>query len=260
MATPSLILVERDPRGVLTLALNRPEKRNALSARLLEELNGKLAEARHDPELKLLVITGEGEAFCAGGDLREFLEGDASSHWQQTERVKELFLNLFLFPLPTLALVNGLCLAGGLGIALTCDLILASEEAEFGAPEILVNLWPFMLSLFMFRNLPEKLALELIYTGRRLKASRAFELGLINSVVPPSQLAREYEARIAPILERSPKLLREGKGSLIRHFRLPYLAPLLGLRQDFFTLLEHPRTREGLRNFFQRNRSENRKE
>jgi enoyl-CoA hydratase/carnithine racemase len=248
----SLVLKEYDHKGRITLTLHRPEKRNALSAPLLEELLRALKECAQDPSLKLLVITGAGDHFCAGGDLREFLEGDPQALSAQTERVRELFSSLLLFPLPTLARVKGYCLAGGFGIALACDMIVASEEAEFGAPEVLVSLWPSMLSLLLFRHLPEKIALELIYTGRRISAQTLSQLGVLNRLVSREELEGAVEDLARPILSLPSSLLRKGKKAFLREFRMKLLPSLFTLRQDFLELLMEPETREGLRQFFTR--------
>lgn len=252
MRTYSFIAREHDPRGVLTLTLNRPEKRNALNAELLEELLQALGEAENNPDLKLLVITGRGEVFCAGGDLREFLDPDPYRLGAQTERVRDLFLRLFLFPLPTLARVNGLCLAGGLGIALACDLIVASDDSEFGAPEIHVELFPFMLSVFMLRNFPEKLAFELVYTGRRLSAQDAHSIGVVNRIVPRAHLDECTATLTESILKHSPELLRAGKSAFVRQYRLGAASSLFGLREDFYNLLLRSETQQGLHQFFSR--------
>lgn len=254
------ILKERDPKGRVTLTLHRPDKRNALSAPLLEELLKALKEVAVDPSIKLVVITGAGDHFCAGGDLREFLEGDPRSLFDQTERVRELFTHLLLCPIPTLARVQGYCLAGGFGIALACDMIVASEEAEFGAPEVQVSLWPYMLSLLLFRHIPEKIALELIYTGRRIPARNLFQLGVLNRLVAREELDSAVEDLTGSILNLPSSLLQEGKRAIIREFRIKLLPPLFSLREDFLKLLQKPETREGLNRFFTRSRSPSGKE
>ncbi|TMK68902.1 MAG: enoyl-CoA hydratase/isomerase family protein, partial [Actinobacteria bacterium] len=172
--------------GVATMKLNRPEQRNALSAQLLAELVDAIRTARVDEGVHAVVLTGAGDkVFCAGADLSGFA-ADASlidKHF-----ASDLFIELFWLMAelgkPTLCAANGHVLAGGIGLALSCDLVIAKQGATFGTPEINVGAFPFMIMAIIYSNVPRKKVNEMLLLGERLSAEEAVEWGLINKVVP----------------------------------------------------------------------------
>jgi len=201
--------------GVATLTINRPERHNALSWGVISGLRDRLVVARDDPDVRCVVISGAGErAFCAGADLSGMAPdaGYAEVHQGRGELAR-LFLDLDALGKPTIARVRGYCLAGGFGLALACDLVIASDDALFGTPEIDRGLWPFMITVPLCRSIPPKKALELMMTGRRIDATEADRLGLLTRVVPADQLDDAVAALAATLAAKSPSVMRLGRDS-----------------------------------------------
>lgn len=200
---------------VATLTINRPERRNAISWEVMQTLRQRLAEARLDPEVRAVVLTGAGEkAFCAGADLTG-MQGDsghAAMHDARGE-MASLFDDLWQLGKPTVAKVRGYCLAGGFGLALSCDLVVAADDATFGTPEINVGLWPYMITVPLCRSMPPKRALELMMTGRRVGAEEADRMGFLSRMVPVSELDGAVEELTATLAAASPSVMRLGRTS-----------------------------------------------
>jgi enoyl-CoA hydratase/carnithine racemase len=201
--------------GVATFTINRPERRNALSWEVMQGLRDGLADARRDPGVRAVVLTGAGErAFCAGADLTGMVgdEGYAALHDSRGE-LAGLFEDLWRLGKPTIAKVRGYCLAGGFGLALSCDLVVASEDAVFGTPEINVGLWPYMITVPLCRSMPPKRALELMMTGRRVDAAEGDRMGFLTRVVPTDELDDAVDQLAATVAGASPSVMRLGRGS-----------------------------------------------
>lgn len=174
--------------GILTLTLNRPEKRNALSAELIAALARAVRDAELDAAVRVVLVRGSGRDFCAGADLAELLaSADRSPEENEAEarRLGELFLALRALPKPVIGAVQGSVLAGGAGLATACDLVLAHAGARFGYPEIQRGFVPAMVLTLLRRTVGEKLAFDLVATGRLLSADEACAAGLASRVLPP---------------------------------------------------------------------------
>jgi enoyl-CoA hydratase/carnithine racemase len=209
---------------VARITIDRPERRNAMSFQVMAELGEALARAKADEAVRVVVLTGAGEsAFCAGADLggigspaaEDPGEGVAAVH-EARGRVAGLFRALWALGKPTIARVRGYCLAGGFGLALACDFVVASEDAIFGTPEIDVGLWPYMITVPLLRSMPPKKVLELMLTGRRLGADEAERIGFVNRVVPPGQLDAAVDELAATLASKSPVVVRWGRDSFYR--------------------------------------------
>jgi methylglutaconyl-CoA hydratase len=187
---------------VATLTLNRPDKRNAISYELIEELHHALHEVQKSPA-NILILTGSGQAFCSGMDLenlREITRHTEEENLADSGRMAHMFRALYDFPKVTIAAVNGAALAGGCGLATLCDFTLASSNAKFGYTEVRIGFVPAIVSAFLIRQIGEKHARDLLLTGRIIDAGEAFRLGLVNEVVPPENLitrARELADTLA---------------------------------------------------------------
>jgi methylglutaconyl-CoA hydratase len=184
----------RRDAGVLTLTLNRPEKRNALTSAVIEALHQALESADLDPEVRVVVITGAGQDFCAGADLEELLaSADAAPEANEAAalRLGGLFGRLRQLPKPVVAVVRGRALAGGAGLMTACDIVLAGAGAQVGYPEIQRGFVPAMVMTMLRRVVGEKVALDLVLTGRLLGAEEALARGLISRVAPDDALDRE---------------------------------------------------------------------
>jgi methylglutaconyl-CoA hydratase len=183
--------------GVLTLTLDRPDKRNALSAALVEAMHAALERADLDAEVRVVVLRGAGKDFCAGADLEELLaSADATLAENEATalRLGSLFGRIRALPKPVLAVVHGRALAGGAGLVTACDLALAGAGAQLGYPEIQRGFVPAMVMALLRRATGEKAALDLVLTGRLLGAEEARAGGLVSRVVPDAELDREAEA------------------------------------------------------------------
>ncbi len=204
--------------GVATLTLNRPEQRNALSGQLLAELVDAAKRARDDDEVRAVVLTGAGDkVFCAGADLGGFA---ADAPLVQKHYASDLFIEFFrLMPRlgkPSLCAANGHVLAGGMGLALSCDLVIAKEGATFGTPEINVGAFPYMIMSIIYRNVPRKKVNEMILLGERLSGEEAVEYGLANRVVPADEFDAAVSEWATKLASKSPVLMRLGHDAMYR--------------------------------------------
>jgi enoyl-CoA hydratase/carnithine racemase len=207
------LLLYEVAEGVARIVLNRPDRRNALSWALVGELRQVFREAKADPEVRVCVVTGAGDrAFCAGADLGEMTGGASylELHAARGE-LAGLFRDLYELGKPTIARVRGYALAGGFGLALACDLVVAADDAVFGVPEVDVGLWPHMVTVPLVRSMPPKVALELMLTGRRVDAAEAGRVGFASRVVRVDQLDGAVDELAGTLAAKSPAALRLGR-------------------------------------------------
>jgi len=173
--------------GIVTLTLNRPDKRNALNQAMVKSLKAFLARAADDPAATVVVITGRGKDFCAGVDLAELEQMVTLGQEENLEdalSLGELFIQIRRHPLPVIALVKGRALAGGCGLATACDIVIARDDAEFGYPEIHLGFVPAMVMAILRRKVPEVQAFELVTKGDRISAQEAKDIGIVTRVFP----------------------------------------------------------------------------
>jgi len=204
--------------GVLVLTMNRPEHRNALNRDLFRELGHAFVGAETDPEVRAIVLTGAGDkAFCAGADLGSggIADGAASAH-DGRGLLADLFRDMWQLGKPVIARVRGYALAGGFGLACACDLIVASDDAVFGTPEINVGLWPYMITVPLLRSMPPKTALDLMMTGRRVAADEGARMGFVQRVVPAGDLDATVDALATELAAKSPIIMRWGRDAFYR--------------------------------------------
>jgi len=199
--------------GVARVTINRPERRNALSWALVTELRRAFATAKADPEVRVCVLTGAGDkAFCAGADLSEMAAGASFLDLHDARgELAGLLRDLYELGKPTIARVRGYALAGGFGLALTCDLVVAADDAVFGVPEVDVGLWPHLVTVPLIRSMPPKVALELMMTGRRVDAAEATRIGFVTRVVPVADLDDTVGELAGMLAAKSPAALRLGR-------------------------------------------------
>ena len=205
-APPAELLRTTRAGAVLTLALNRPDKRNALSSHLIGRLAVALDAADLDAEIRAVVLRGEGPDFCAGADLSELRASagrDTGENEADAMRLGELFLRLRRLPKPVVAAVHGNALAGGCGLATACDLVVATETARFGYPEIQRGFVPAMVLAMLRRLVGEGVAFDLVATGRVLSAQDAAHLGLVARLAPDGELDRALQSVVEPLASGS---------------------------------------------------------
>ncbi|MEA2614311.1 MAG: hypothetical protein QOE72_94 [Chloroflexota bacterium] len=242
--------------GVATVTLNRPERRNALSTTLLRELLTALGAARDDPEVRVVILTGAGDrAFCAGADLGGLAAGAGPIELHEERRhFVEVFTLITRMGKPVIGCINGHALAGGFGLALSCDLLVAADTATFGTPEINVGLWPMMVMAIIGRNLPPKRAMELYMTGERIDAQTALSWGLVNRVVPLAEVRRVAWELARGLTEKSPLLMRLGRDAFFAIADLDFESALTVLHSQLTVLTLSEDAAEGTRAFLEKRR------
>ncbi|MFY9562048.1 MAG: enoyl-CoA hydratase-related protein [Terriglobales bacterium] len=207
--------------GIATVTLNRPEKRNAISYELIDDLLRALEEVKNSPA-QVLILTGAGKAFCSGMDLDNLkaLTGRTpEQNLEDSRKMASLFRSLYDFPKPTIAAVNGAAVAGGTGFATLCDFTLAVPEAKFGYTEVRIGFVPAIVSTFLLRQVGEKIARDLLLTGRLFDPQEALRIGLINEIVPADKLMERARALALQLMENSPMSLAYTKRLLSDHAR-----------------------------------------
>ena len=246
------VVLYRTVGPVATITINRPERRNAISREVTSALYESLARAEADDSVTVMVLTGAGDkSFCAGGDLGAMnSEGAVSQHFSRAE-VGELFQQMRRSRLPIVARVNGHALAGGFGLMLACDLVVASADAAMGTPEIDLGLWPFMITALIQRDVPRKLALELMLTGRRLTASDGQRWGFVNRVVEREELDGAVAELTESLASKSPLIAALGKRSFYRSEDMDFDESLEYLAGMLTVCLQSEDTAEGVSAFLQ---------
>jgi enoyl-CoA hydratase/carnithine racemase len=200
---------------VARITINRPERRNALSWTVMTELRGAMAAAKDDPAVRVVVLTGAGDrAFCAGADLTGMRSGAGFAELHDARgELARLFREMWALGKPVVARVRGYALAGGFGLALACDFVVAADDAQFGTPEIDVGLWPYMITIPLVRSMPPKKVLELMLTGRRVGAEEAERIGFVNRVVPVDGLDAAVDELTSQLASKSPAIVKLGRDS-----------------------------------------------
>ena len=196
--------------GVLRLHIDREPKRNALNG---EVLRGMLEALRDPGDARVVLVSSAGDrVFCSGADLVQMAPDATGLEVHQGRGLlREVILEMRDCPLPVVASVQGLCLAGGVGLAMGCDIVLAAESAAFGLPEVDLGLWPFMVSALLGRHVSPKRAMELMLSARRVSAAEALEMGLVSRVV--ADLAAETDALVQALADKPPVAVRLGKAA-----------------------------------------------
>jgi 3-hydroxypropionyl-coenzyme A dehydratase len=240
--------------GVATVTLNNPEKRNMLSGQMLAELVGAMRTARDSDEVRAVVLTGAGDkVFCAGADLGGFA---AELPLVQKHFASDLFLEFFrLMPRlgkPSLCAANGHVLAGGMGLALSCDLVIAREGATFGTPEINVGAFPYMIMAIIYRNVPRKKVNEMMLLGERLSAEQAVEYGLANRVVAADEFDDAVADWAGKLASKSPVLMRLGHDAMYRQQDMAVDDALEFLRSQLSLTFTTEDIVEGVTAFFEK--------
>lgn len=204
--------------GVATIALDQPETRNALSDEVLDDLIAAFEAARDDEAVRVVVLASTHEkVFSSGGNLAGFAsEVPLALKHRGTERFPRLFTLIGELGKPVICAAKGHCLAGALGLAIACDLIVASDQATFGTPEINIGAFPFMILATIYRNVPRKKTTELLLLGERLSADEALQYGIVNKVVPVAEFDAAVDEWAVKLAGKSPLLMKLGKDAMWR--------------------------------------------
>jgi enoyl-CoA hydratase len=248
------ILYDVRSDGVATIALDQPDTRNALSNELLGDLIAAFESARDDERVRCVVLTStHDKVFSAGASLDQFAADVPLVHKHfGTERFPRLFRTIMQLGKPTICAAGGHVLAGALGLALACDLIVAKEGASFGTPEINVGVFPFMIMALIYRNVPRKKANELLLLGERISAEEALAAGIVNRVVPAEEFKAAVDDWAIRLAGKSPVLMKLGKDAMYRQLDMPFEDALDLLRAQLSLALTTEDIQEGVKAFFEK--------
>ena len=240
-------------QGYALIRLNRPDVLNAISLQLMTDLVAALEESDADDAVKCIIITGNARAFAAGADIREMAEATATEMirrdqfalWERIRRISK----------PVIAAVGGLALGGGCELAMACDMIIASETARFGQPEITIGVIPGAGGTQrLTRAVGKAKAMEMVLTGRMITADDALRWGLINKVVPAESLLAEARAWAAGIASSPPLAVRLAKEAVLKSFDTTIEGGLAFERKNFYLLFASEDQKEGMRSFLEKRR------
>jgi len=239
---------------VATITLNRPEKRNALSVELVEEILTAFDEIEHS-NAEVLIFTGTGKAFCAGMDLdglKSLIGKTHEENIKDSERAARLFRRVYDFPLPTIAAVSGAAIAGGTAIATMCDFTLAVPNAKFGYTEVRIGFVPAIVSSILVWQVGHKIARDLLLSGRTFDADDAYRYGLVNEIVEPERLMQRANELAGELMQNSPSSMRLTK-KLINGFIAPQLDQQIAAAiQDNAGIRTTEDFREGISSFLEK--------
>jgi enoyl-CoA hydratase len=248
------ILYDVRDDGVATVTLNTPDNRNALSNQLLGELTSAFETARDDEAVRCVVLTSSHEkVFSAGASLDQFAADVPLVHKHfGTERFPRLFRTILGLGKPTICAANGHVLAGSLGVALCCDLIVAKDSATFGTPEINVGVFPFMIMALIYRNVPRKKTNELLLLGERISAEEALAIGIVNKVVPEGEFDAAVDDWATKLAAKSPVAMKLGKDAMYRQLDMPFEDAVDFLRAQLSLSFTTEDIQEGVKAFFEK--------
>jgi len=248
------ILYDVRDDGVATVTLNTPDNRNALTNELLGELTSAFVSARDDERVRCVVLTSSHEkVFSAGASLDQFAADVPLVHKHfGTERFPRLFRTILGLGKPTICAANGHVLAGSLGVALCCDLIVAKETATFGTPEINVGVFPFMIMALIYRNVPRKKTNELLLLGERVSAEEALSIGIVNRVVAEGEFEAAVDDWATRLAAKSPVAMKLGKDAMYRQLDMPFEDALDYLRAQLSLSFTTDDIQEGVKAFFEK--------
>lgn len=199
---------------VARIILNRPEVHNAFNSTMIQELQNAFLKAADDKDVRIVVLTGMGKSFCAGADLnwmREIIHFSFEQNLEESIDIAELLHSIYTLPKPAIARVNGAAIGGGNGFLSACDIVVAAEEAKFGLSEVKIGLVPAAISPYVVRRIGESKAREYFLTGERFDAKRAYEIGLVNYIVPAEELDEKVESIIQSLLSSGPEAIASCK-------------------------------------------------
>jgi enoyl-CoA hydratase/carnithine racemase len=249
----SLVLRAQDARGVVTLTLNRPQAFNALSEAMLAQLQRELDAIASDESVRVVVIAGEGKAFCAGHDLKEMRADPSQEYYEQLfANCSDVMLTIVHLPLPVIARVQGIATAAGCQLVAMCDLAVASSVARFAVSGVNVGLFCSTPGVALSRNILRKQAFEMLVTGEFITAQEAKARGLINRVAEPDQLDAELEKLVAAIISKPRAAIAIGKQFFYRQAELGITAAYEAASQTMACNMMDEAALEGVQAFIEK--------
>jgi len=249
--TEDLIWEVRENTAFLTL--NRESRRNAISQEMITAFLDYLDRADKDGEVRAVCVTGTGEkAFCSGADLATTLAGQGEEPMSGPKNYAELLKRMARFEKPLVARVNGPCLAGGIGLMLSCDIAIARNDTYFCTPEINVGIFPMMVGALLYRNVNRKKAVDMVLTGRRIPALEAENMGLITRAVEPAELDHEIQETLKRLTSKSPIGIRIGKEAFRDMSDMPFDEAVDYLCEALGKIIATEDAREGMAAFIEK--------
>jgi len=253
MATYSTIAYDDSGAPIARVTLNRPDKRNPIGPLTSGELIHAFTAAAGDDNIRVIILTGAGKVFSAGGDLSAMSgKGSDDDSDAKPASLVDLFTTMHALGKPIIAMVNGHALAGGMGLMVACDLVIASDQAKMGTTEINLGLWPMMITAEITRNIGRKKTLELMLTGKRILAPEAEAIGLINKAVAHDDLEKETMALATTLADRSPAAMSLGLRAFYATQDEALEPALLQLQSELAKVLALEDAMEGISAFFQK--------
>ncbi|MFZ3172391.1 MAG: enoyl-CoA hydratase-related protein [Carboxydocellales bacterium] len=236
-----------------TITLNRPQRRNALNAKLMQEIVNALWEMDRDEKVKVIVIKGQGNTFCAGADMEELISGESIMEKRaHKENVSNMIEAIGRIGKLVIAQVDGYALAGGCGLAIACDMVIASETATFGLPEIHRALFPMTIMAPISRSIGWKKGMEWYFVGDNISGKQAAELGLVNYAVPANQLEQKTNELATKVASKSAATLRLGKDAFYAMRDMEYFTALRYLKDMILITTLTEDAKEGVKAFFEK--------
>jgi enoyl-CoA hydratase/carnithine racemase len=246
-------LLYRVEDDIAYFTINRERQRNAISVEALNLFLEHLDKAEADESVRVICITGAGDrAFCSGADLGGGMGKPGQDGMEAFKNYARLLKRLNGFPKPTVARVNGSCVAGGTGLMLACDIVIATDTAKFGTPEVNVGLFPMMIGALIYRNVLRKKAMEMVLLGQRLTAPEALEMGMVTRVVPPGDLDDEVNKVLRALAKKSPIGMKIGKEAFYAMADMPFEEALDFLAQKLAEVATTEDAVEGITAFIEK--------
>lgn len=227
---------------VAELIMNRPEARNSLNGPLMRDIICSLGELNEDPMVRVIVMKGAGPGFSAGADINQFFDKKVYEAREHLKGVADIIETIAKIGKPVIAQVHGFALAGGLGVAVSCDITYVAEDAALGTPEVNIGLWPHTIMAPIFRAIGRKKGIEMMFTGDRIDAKEAERCGLITRAFPIDQLEEAVSKLATKLTEKSPAALKIGKEAYYTMTDMEYFKSLHYLK-EMITL--HSMTEDG---------------
>jgi enoyl-CoA hydratase len=238
---------------VALFTLNREERRNAISLEMIRSFRDRLKEADRDEAVGAVCLTGTGDkAFCAGADLGVTLAGQEEDRLAGPRNYAALLKEMAKFEKPLVARINGPCIAGGMGLMLACDIVIARDDTYFRLPEVNVGVFPMMVGALLYRNFPRKKAMDLVLTGRKIPAVEAERLGMISRAVGPHRLDGEVEDTMKRLASKSPIGTRIGKAAFSAMGDMPFEAAVDYLCEALGKVISTRDAMEGMKAFIEK--------
>ena len=247
-------LLYKVEKNVACLTINREAQRNAISLEAIELFLEYLDRTEADEDLRVILITGSGDrAFCSGADLSAAADGKIQEGFK---RYAQLLSRISSYPKPVVARINGACMAGGMGLMLACDIVIARHDARFGTPEVNVGLWPMMIGALIYRNAKRKKAMEMILLGEKLTADQALDMGLVTRVVQSDQLDKEVSRIVKSLAAKSPIGMKIGKEAFYAMEDMPFEEAVDFLSGKISEVAATEDAREGITAFIEKRKPE----